>query len=381
MSTDDATSSVMKAVVDGACDYWIKPLCRELFTNMWSHAARKAFREKKFGRWEGDDNRKQENNNSEFGFSTLIDATTGVSATQPVEVDELQHSYQPPEKKPRLVWTASLHQEFLKAVKQIGDDSMILCSYDAVPKKILEVMNIPGLTREHVASHLQKYRNTIKNSSNGATQQQNQMAFANTIQGTTESMVGVPVRVDFQSLAAPSHVSYSTLTTLDSALPINMISRAEHSTPTIQLPNHHHPEQSVTREHPSNIANANNFSQRIMDPYAYMSMNTLQHQNQQTMMPHQISSMYLQSSNMISENSSFVTPNNLGFTSGDIRSFSAPGTDAPVPYGSRSDDFTYDQGYLSSPSSSLEDSPFASGFGDPNFSGDIFDNNTKNKKL
>ncbi|PHT32141.1 putative sugar phosphate/phosphate translocator [Capsicum baccatum] len=33
-----------------------------------------------------------------------------------------------------------------------------LSSADAVPKKILELMNVPGLTRENIASHLQKYR-------------------------------------------------------------------------------------------------------------------------------------------------------------------------------------------------------------------------------
>lgn len=29
---------------------------------------------------------------------------------------------------------------------------------EAVPKKILELMNVPGLTRENVASHLQVYK-------------------------------------------------------------------------------------------------------------------------------------------------------------------------------------------------------------------------------
>jgi two-component response regulator (ARR-B family) len=30
-----------------------------------------------------------------------------------------------------------------------------ILSTEAVPKKILELMNVPGLTRENVASHLQ----------------------------------------------------------------------------------------------------------------------------------------------------------------------------------------------------------------------------------
>ncbi|XP_042988853.1 uncharacterized protein LOC122316400 [Carya illinoinensis] len=36
---------------------------------------------------------------------------------------------------------------------------------DAVPNKILRTMNVPGLTRENVASHLQKYRNILKKQS------------------------------------------------------------------------------------------------------------------------------------------------------------------------------------------------------------------------
>ncbi|GMJ13256.1 response regulator 11 [Hibiscus trionum] len=54
-------------------------------------------------------------------------------------------------KKARVIWTVDLHQKFVKAVNQIGFDKV-------GPKKILDLMNIPWLTRENVASHLQKYR-------------------------------------------------------------------------------------------------------------------------------------------------------------------------------------------------------------------------------
>jgi SHAQKYF class myb-like DNA-binding protein len=55
----------------------------------------------------------------------------------------------------RLVWTPDLHNRFVKAVKEIGIDT-------AVPKAILQHMGVHGLTRENVASHLQKYREAAK---------------------------------------------------------------------------------------------------------------------------------------------------------------------------------------------------------------------------
>ncbi|KAL4557117.1 hypothetical protein LXL04_035287 [Taraxacum kok-saghyz] len=57
-------------------------------------------------------------------------------------------------KKNKVIWTPDLHQKFLEAVEKIG--------VHAVPKKILELMKVEGLTRDHIASHLQKYRIFLK---------------------------------------------------------------------------------------------------------------------------------------------------------------------------------------------------------------------------
>ncbi|KAK4757356.1 hypothetical protein SAY87_018657 [Trapa incisa] len=54
-------------------------------------------------------------------------------------------------KRPRLVWTPQLHKRFVDAVAQLGIKN-------AVPKTIMQLMSVDGLTRENVASHLQKYR-------------------------------------------------------------------------------------------------------------------------------------------------------------------------------------------------------------------------------
>eukprot|EP00878_Enallax_costatus_P035623 GHUV01039804.1.p1 GENE.GHUV01039804.1~~GHUV01039804.1.p1 ORF type:complete len:217 (+),score=96.17 GHUV01039804.1:1-651(+) len=58
-------------------------------------------------------------------------------------------------KRPRLVWTPELHKVFEEAVQKLGVDK-------AVPKTIMQMMKVEGLTRENVASHLQKYRLSIK---------------------------------------------------------------------------------------------------------------------------------------------------------------------------------------------------------------------------
>ncbi|KAM0067289.1 putative transcription factor MYB-HB-like family [Helianthus debilis subsp. tardiflorus] len=53
-------------------------------------------------------------------------------------------------KRPRLVWTPQLHKRFVDVVAHLGVKN-------AVPKTIMQLMNVEGLTRENVASHLQKY--------------------------------------------------------------------------------------------------------------------------------------------------------------------------------------------------------------------------------
>ncbi|KAF8022739.1 hypothetical protein BT93_F0298 [Corymbia citriodora subsp. variegata] len=58
-------------------------------------------------------------------------------------------------KRPRLVWTPQLHKRFVDVVARLGIKN-------AVPKTIMQLMNVEGLTRENVASHLQKYRLYLK---------------------------------------------------------------------------------------------------------------------------------------------------------------------------------------------------------------------------
>ena len=73
------------------------------------------------------------------------------SAAPPVADDPSARSL----KRPRLVWTPQLHKRFVDVVAHLGIKN-------AVPKTIMQLMNVEGLTRENVASHLQKYRLYLK---------------------------------------------------------------------------------------------------------------------------------------------------------------------------------------------------------------------------
>ncbi|EPS61709.1 hypothetical protein M569_13085, partial [Genlisea aurea] len=78
-------------------------------------------------------------------------------------------------KRPRLVWTPQLHKRFVDAVAHLGIKN-------AVPKTIMQLMSVDGLTRENVASHLQKYRLYLKRMqgiSNGTAATANASANAN----------------------------------------------------------------------------------------------------------------------------------------------------------------------------------------------------------
>ncbi|KAJ0902847.1 putative transcription factor MYB-HB-like family [Helianthus annuus] len=58
-------------------------------------------------------------------------------------------------KRPRLVWTPQLHKQFVDVMAHLGVKN-------AVSKTIMQLMNVEELTRENVASHLQKYRLYLK---------------------------------------------------------------------------------------------------------------------------------------------------------------------------------------------------------------------------
>ncbi|XP_060170996.1 two-component response regulator ARR1-like [Lycium barbarum] len=153
MSGDDSRSVILKGVIHGALDYLIKPVRIDALKNIWQHVVRQNKDEWKgkildqSGNIEDGERLQEPAKDVEYSYSGLKSSRKRKEEENEMEErDDISTS-----KKARIIWSAELHKKFVQAFMQLGPDR-------AVPKKILELMNVPWLKRENVASHLQKYR-------------------------------------------------------------------------------------------------------------------------------------------------------------------------------------------------------------------------------
>ncbi|MQM19614.1 hypothetical protein Taro_052621 [Colocasia esculenta] len=220
MSADTRTSTVMKGIKHGACNYLVKPVRLEELKNIWQHVVRRKWSENKDSEQAGgleDPNRLKRETDDAGHTSSVNDRTDGNWKPQKKrrdakehEDDGLENDDSSTSKKARVVWSVELHQQFVSAVDQLGFDK-------AVPKRILELMNVSCLTRENVASHLQKYRLYLKRLGTMA-QPQGILpsSFCGLVQTTTKAL---PFgRLHFQSLAASGQISPEALGSLHTDL-------------------------------------------------------------------------------------------------------------------------------------------------------------------
>lgn len=172
------TEHVMKGITHGACDYLLKPVRIEELRNIWQHVIRKRkidAKDQKFVDKPHDDSVEVGEGFMGAGDTDQNDKITRKRKDQNgdeyEEHDKDGDINEDPsmQKKPRLVWSAELHRKFVAAVHQLGIDN-------AVPKRILEMMNVEKVTRENVASHLQKYRGYLKRINEAASHQANMVS-------------------------------------------------------------------------------------------------------------------------------------------------------------------------------------------------------------
>ncbi|PNT76356.1 hypothetical protein BRADI_1g47400v3 [Brachypodium distachyon] len=179
LSVNGETKTVLKGITHGACDYLLKPVRIEELRNVWQHVVRRKFSNREPSNLDFcKEFSKPPSADSYHGLNQVTCGSSDQSSRACKKRKEL-HSEEEDEgedndaqendepsasKRPRVVWSVELHRKFVAAVNHLGIDK-------AVPKRILELMNVEKLTRENVASHLQKYRLYLRRLSAVASQQ------------------------------------------------------------------------------------------------------------------------------------------------------------------------------------------------------------------
>ncbi|KAI3925729.1 hypothetical protein MKX01_003288 [Papaver californicum] len=156
---------VTRALQNGAGYYLYKPVTYSDVEKLWQHIIRSKVDPKGYekdmeqtGSFCQDSSREKHKSTSRIAVSSS-DYNEGNSRVQESRKRKEPSREQPgdgkrsgarpaAQKKRRVIWTAELHNHFLDAIEKLGVDK-------GVPKRILEYMKVPGLTRENVASHLQ----------------------------------------------------------------------------------------------------------------------------------------------------------------------------------------------------------------------------------
>lgn len=111
MSHDHQKKTVMKSTKYGACDFLVKPVSKEVVAVLWQHVFRK--RMSKSGLLDKPD--KSDTFESDADDDALYQSNEEGSKSTSGQKGDKSSS-----KKPRMTWTAELHNKFEVAVEKIG---------------------------------------------------------------------------------------------------------------------------------------------------------------------------------------------------------------------------------------------------------------------
>uniref|UniRef100_A0A2C9USR6 Response regulatory domain-containing protein n=1 Tax=Manihot esculenta TaxID=3983 RepID=A0A2C9USR6_MANES len=139
MSVDGEKRWLMRGVQHGACDYLLKPIRMKELRNIWQHAFRKKILEEMETMQMTINGLDQLNNGLFCGEDLTSIKKRKEKILKANMITDILVTILP-QRKP----------DFVTAVIQIGFD-------EVGPKKILDLMSVPWLTRENVARHLEKY--------------------------------------------------------------------------------------------------------------------------------------------------------------------------------------------------------------------------------
>ncbi|KAK1612937.1 hypothetical protein QYE76_036610 [Lolium multiflorum] len=157
LSANGEKATVYKGIKHGACDFIVKPVNIKEIRNIWQHVVRKNHVAVNYSSSHSDDadQRVGQPVIAEGGTKSKKCSKKKRNYRDVSDENRESRSIRTTRKKPRLSWTGELHNRFLEVVNRLGIDR-------AVPKAILQMMNVHNLSRESVASHLQKYRLYLK---------------------------------------------------------------------------------------------------------------------------------------------------------------------------------------------------------------------------
>ncbi|KZV47290.1 hypothetical protein F511_07713 [Dorcoceras hygrometricum] len=164
MLDNEDAATMAKGLEEGAFLCVTKPITMDTVKYLWQHVLRekiwKLKAHRRYGRTAIYDNGFGEEGSEVYmAFENdeekyhLKGYARGERIRNEDEVSDIEDDMNPGFMKRKVwtEWTEELHEKFVDAVMQLGEGR-------CYPKEILDLMNVPGLTRMQVASHLQKCR-------------------------------------------------------------------------------------------------------------------------------------------------------------------------------------------------------------------------------